>query len=260
MVDKLSIIIPTLNEEKYLPKLLESIAKQSFNGKLQVIVVDGNSKDRTIEVVKKFKDKITDLLILKTRTNLGYQRNFAVKRAKYEHVLFIDADIILPKNLLNKFIRKINPDKKVIESSWFMPIWDGSIINYLSFIIAHFLIGAFSFIKPITSGGFMLTTKKSHKEIGGFKEGAVAGEDVDFGRRSIKNGAKFKFHYDCFVYNSTRRAKLMGLIPMSWFYLKGFFYFEKYGVLYDKKRFNYPYGQYEIGEKIIEPSPAPVPA
>lgn len=244
MVDELSIIIPTLNEEKYLPKLFDSIAIQNFRGKLQVIVVDGNSIDRTIQIAQNYKDRF-DLLILKTPADIGLQKNKGAEKAKYESLLFIDADIILPKNLLNKFTKNINPNEKTIQSAWFWPSREGQFIHYISFIFAHLLLGIYSLIRPVTSGGFMFTTKTNHREIGGFKEGALAGEDVDFGDRSIKNGAKFKFHYDCFVYNSTRRAKLMGLLPMSWFYLRGVYYYETNGVLYDKNKFDYPYGKYK---------------
>lgn len=258
MVDGLSIIIPTLNEENYLPKLLDSIATQNFKGKLQVIVVDGNSIDRTIQIAQNYKDKF-ELLILKTSADIGLQKNKGVKKAKYENLLFIDADMVLTKNVLNKFVKVINPQEKTIQSLFFMPT-KGPILHYIWFFAAHLLLAILSFIKPVTSGGFMFTTKINHREIGGFKEGAIAAEDVDYGERSIKNGAKFKFHYDCFVYNSTRRAKFMGIIPMSWFYFRGYLHYSMHGVLYDKKRFKYPYGQYDIIEESIKPSPAPVPA
>lgn len=244
MIDRLSIIIPTLNEENYLPKLLDSIVKQNFRGKLQVIVVDGSSVDKTIQIAQTYKDKL-DILILKTSANIGLQKNKGERYAKYENLLFIDADIILPKNVLNRFTKNINPNEKSIHSSWFWPTREGPFIHYISFIIAHLLIGLYSLIRPITSGGFMLTTKTNHRQIGGFKERALAAEDVDYGERSIKTGANFKFHYDCFIYNSIRRAKLMGIFPMSWFYIRGYSHYLMHGVIYDKARFNYPYGKYE---------------
>lgn len=244
MVDEISIIIPTLNEEHYLLKLLDSLAEQNFKGKLQVIIVDGNSSDRTVQVAQSYKKKF-GLLVLKTPADLGHQKNLGAENAKYESLLFIDADIILPKNVLNKFTKNINSDEKSIHSAWFWPSNGEPLLHYISFIFAHLLLGFYSLIRPVTSGGFMFTTKTNHKEIGGFKEGAIAGEDIDYGDRSIKNGAKFKFHYDCFVYNSTRRAQLMGILPMNWFYLRGYLYYLMHGVLYDKKKFNYPYGEYD---------------
>ena len=54
----LSIIIPTLNEEKYLPLLLEAIKKQKVDGNLEIIVADAGSQDRTIEIARDFGCKI----------------------------------------------------------------------------------------------------------------------------------------------------------------------------------------------------------
>lgn len=260
MVGELSIIIPTLNEEKYLPKLLDSIAMQNFRGKLQIIVVDGSSTDQTIQIAQDYKDKL-DLLILRTPADIGLQKNKGVEKAKYESLLFIDADMILPKNVLNKFTKNIDPKEKSIQNIFFLPTREGPIHHYMWFFTVHLLLAISLLIKPVIfSGGFMFTTKTNHKEIDGFKEGAIAAEDIDYGERSIKNGAKFRFHFDCFVYNSTRRAQLMGLLPMNWFYLRGLLYYGMHGVLCDKKKFNYPYGQYDIIEESIKPSPAPVPA
>lgn len=50
----LSIIIPTLNEEKYLPLLLEAIRKQDFDGDLETIIADAGSEDQTLEIAKTF--------------------------------------------------------------------------------------------------------------------------------------------------------------------------------------------------------------
>jgi glycosyltransferase involved in cell wall biosynthesis len=52
VIQELSVIIPTLNEEHYLHYLLESLSREDIPQKLQVIVVDGNSTDRTIDIAK----------------------------------------------------------------------------------------------------------------------------------------------------------------------------------------------------------------
>ena len=53
----ISIIIPTLNEARFLPKLLESIKKQTFTD-YEVIVADAGSKDKTLEIAKKYGARI----------------------------------------------------------------------------------------------------------------------------------------------------------------------------------------------------------
>ena len=54
-----SVIIPCLNEEKYLPKLLKDLQGQ-IDRNFEVIVVDGKSEDRTVEVAKKFECSVLE--------------------------------------------------------------------------------------------------------------------------------------------------------------------------------------------------------
>ena len=86
----LSIIIPTLNEEKYLPLLLKSIKKQTLKP-LEIILADARSKDETIKIGREFGCKIIK------GGNPGFGRNNGAKIAKGEMLLFLDADVILPK-------------------------------------------------------------------------------------------------------------------------------------------------------------------
>src|ERR1035437_2498822 len=114
MIDELSIIIPALNEEHYLPRLLQSIVKQDYRGKLEVIVVDGGSKDNTVKLAGEFKEKIKDLIIASTSKGISHQRNFGAEKAKYKYLMFLDADTFLPEHFLSKITQKINPDETVI--------------------------------------------------------------------------------------------------------------------------------------------------
>ncbi len=95
----LSIILPTYNEEKYLPNLLKSIKKQSYKD-YEIIIAD-SSKDKTKLIAKKFKCKVV---------NGGYPpiaRNNGAKISKHD-LLFLDADVIFKnQNFLKKFLKKI---------------------------------------------------------------------------------------------------------------------------------------------------------
>jgi glycosyltransferase involved in cell wall biosynthesis len=94
-----SIVIPTLNEEKCLPLLLSDLAKQTYEN-FEVIHVDGNSEDKTIEESKKWKKRIY-LKIEKTKIrNVSHQRNLGGKKTRGEWIIFMDADNRLPKYFL----------------------------------------------------------------------------------------------------------------------------------------------------------------
>ena len=97
----LSIVIPTLNEEKYLSFLLGSIKKQNFQD-FEVIVADANSEDKTIEVAKKENCKI----VLSGGRLPAKEKNKGALSAKGDVILFLDADIVLPDNFLRDSLRE----------------------------------------------------------------------------------------------------------------------------------------------------------
>lgn len=94
----LSIIIPTLEEEKYLPLLLGSIKKQKFQGEYEIILADAGSRDKTKEIAKNYGCKII------AGGSPARGRNEGVKIARGELILFLDADTTLPENSLETFI------------------------------------------------------------------------------------------------------------------------------------------------------------
>ncbi len=244
MIDELSIIIPALNEEKYLPKLLKSIALQDFQGKMQVIVVDGNSQDHTIQVAERFNNELPELSILALRKRgIGYQRNRGAQKAKYKYLLFIDADIILPKNFLIRFLKKVNMQEQFIRSA---TIWvaERDIRSYLVFVVMYPLTLLIIVLSKITPGFLLLTTKENHIKINGFREDLKIAEDIDYGWRLIEAGAKYHVHYYPFVLFSTRRLRKIGRLNFFYHYFRGYIMLKKYGieVVEKEKARDYPFG------------------
>lgn len=94
-----SVVIPTLNEEKFLPKLLKDLSKQSFKD-FEVVVVDGSSEDKTLQKALTFKKKLSMTLVPVTKRNVSFQRNTGITHSKSEWVIFMDADNRLPDNFL----------------------------------------------------------------------------------------------------------------------------------------------------------------
>jgi len=96
---KLSIIIPTYNEEEYLPDLLKSIQRQDFND-YEVIVADSHSTDNTVDIAKSFGCHVVPGGLP------GIGRNNGAKVAKGEILLFIDSDCVLTDNYLSSAIEE----------------------------------------------------------------------------------------------------------------------------------------------------------
>jgi len=110
---EVSIIVPTLNSSPYIIKTLESIVNQDFKD-FEIIVIDGNSTDDTIKIVRKFlKEKQTIekifnyKVICEKKKGIGHARNIGLKHSKGKYVFFLDSDDIMDQFCLSKLYYKV---------------------------------------------------------------------------------------------------------------------------------------------------------
>lgn len=108
-----SVVITTKNEEKNIENCLKSLLTQSYpSDKLEIIVVDNNSTDRTKEVVRAFKQstlklyKLSNFQLFNWGPERSAQRNFGAKQAKGEYYLYLDADMTLSPNVIEECVDK----------------------------------------------------------------------------------------------------------------------------------------------------------
>src|SRR3989337_3636674 len=94
---KISIIVPTLNEEKNIKDFLDSLEKQTWTN-FEIIVVDGGSTDKTINIAESHQTKI----IVKKELREFPSRNIGAKMACGEILLFTCADVTFPSDFLAK--------------------------------------------------------------------------------------------------------------------------------------------------------------
>ena len=107
----LTAVVLTKNEEK---NILDCIANLSFCD--EVVVVDDNSTDRTVEIAKKLK---ANVLMRSLNGDFAAQRNFALEKAKGEWVLFVDADERVSSKL-TKEIQEVLRLPKSLEYNGFL--------------------------------------------------------------------------------------------------------------------------------------------
>ena len=100
----LSIIIPTYNEEEYLPVLLDSIKMQNFDD-YEIIVADANSTDRTREIAEEYGCIVIDGGLPAVGRNKG------AKAAKGEYLLFLDSDLMLTEDYLRDTIYEFQMER-----------------------------------------------------------------------------------------------------------------------------------------------------
>ncbi len=204
----LSIIIPTKNEEKYLPKLLDSIKTQSFTD-WEIIVADAGSTDRTIKIAKSYNCKIV-------KGGLPAKgRNQGAKYSKGQNLLFIDSDIILPKNFLKNAIEEFEKKTLDIAGTLQVPIPTMKKSKDLEYTFFYEIINTGMKLiqnsKKPAMQVCMFVKREIHEKIKGFDETLIFGEDSEYARRAVKIG-KFGILKSEKVMISPRRFEKEGVI------------------------------------------------
>lgn len=103
-----SVVIPVYNEEKYLSFCLSSILDQSYK-KVEVIVVDDGSIDKSIKIAKKYKVKI----LYQKHLGTARARNWGAKAAKGKILIFVDGDMRFDNKYIENLIEPILKRKSI---------------------------------------------------------------------------------------------------------------------------------------------------
>jgi len=105
-----SIIIPAFNVEKYIEKCINSILKQTLKD-FEIIIIDDNSSDNTVNIVEQYNDKRINLIKNKKRKFAGGARNRGIKTAKGKYVVLLDSDdCFYDENVLEKLKEAIRDE------------------------------------------------------------------------------------------------------------------------------------------------------
>lgn len=110
--DLVSIICPTYNCEKFINQTIDSVLLQDY-GNFELIIVDDHSFDKTVELVKKYKDERIKIIVNDKNMGAAYSRNVALANATGDYIAFLDGDDIWKKDKLNKqiaFMKENNYD------------------------------------------------------------------------------------------------------------------------------------------------------
>ncbi len=202
----LSIIIPTLNEEKYLSKLLESIKRQTFSD-YEIIVSDACSEDNTIQIAENFNCKV--VISDKERRHPSIQRNAGAKIAQGDIIIFFDADTgIIGDDFLEKVVVEFN--SRNLGAAGFYLLFDSNKFFYRFYRrVYNFVVFCAQYFKPMAVGAGIITRKKWHDEVGGFDESLFIGEDQVYCEK-ISKLAKFRMLKCKRTFFSIRRFEKFG--------------------------------------------------
>ena len=210
----LSIIIPTLDEEKYLPTLLTDLSRQTYRD-FEVIIVDGHSDDRSVAKTRQFAHRLPALAVINSeKRNVCYQRNLGAKTAAADLILFMDADNQLPTYFLQGLKYKIDLSNPDIFSTWIGAENNtGNSLAIATIINLYFDLQK-NTANPITMEGMLGFKKAVFTKLKGFNENLVIHEGNDIVKKAIKRGYHFHVYNDPTYIFSLRRLRKQGTFQM----------------------------------------------
>ena len=190
-VPPVSIVIPTLNEEGYLPLLLDSL--RNISAPFDIIVVDGNSEDDTARVVSNYQTFFSGdsrlRLLSSPKRGISEQRNRGAEQAVHEIIMFCDADIVFPAQAdYVALVSLFQKNNYAAAAPMLVPIESGLRIQLLFGLLHFFQKSLILFRRPYFAGACLLTTKKVFAGIGGFDTAVLLGEDIDYSLRAGQTG------------------------------------------------------------------------
>jgi len=208
----MSIIVPSLNEEKYIGETLKAITNQRADFDYEIFVCDGRSTDRTVKIAKKYAR-----VLISPRRGKVAQMNYAASKAKGGILVFIDADTILPENYLQRMHELFEEDRELLAcGSWFKFVGKGLKIKFAGLCMDIYL-GLFksSRGRPELAGCNICVRREAFREIGGFKDVPNEDTELSIALRELakKRGAgKIKYLRKPKVLVSGRRIEKMGFV------------------------------------------------
>lgn len=133
IMEKISVIIPVYDSEKYIGSALESVLAQSYPN-LEVIAVDDGSSDQSLSVLHRYVEKDSRVRVFSCpHKGIGATRNFGLLQAKGEWICFVDADDLLHPQCLEFAIRAAQKEQAEFVSWLYQNFTGVPLIKELSF-------------------------------------------------------------------------------------------------------------------------------
>lgn len=228
-----TVIIPVLNEEQYIGKILKSLDEQTEKD-FEVVIVENGSSDSTEDVIRNTETEVSYpiRLVRCPQRGISYARNFGAKYAEGTYLVFFDADGIPVKIWLktaqNEF--KNRPGVNALSglyyykhpTKWYKTAYYNldTLIVYFSIVISQIIYGT-----KVLPGNNLVIEKTFFKEIGMFPH--VVCEDVELFHRVCKDKSIRKQLGYCMklkIAYSPRRFEKNGfwttIVKWAWDYLK----------------------------------------
>lgn len=206
----LSIVIISYNTNQILVECINSILETVKKNLYEIIVVDNNSQDGTVEEMRKMVTKFKNLKLIENKDNLGFSKanNIGIKESSGRYILFLNSDTVVYPNTVDGMIEFMDNEKDAGASTCFVELLNGRLDDaahrgfptpYRAFwhfsgltkifpkskLISGYSLGYLDLSKihevDACAGAFMLVRREAGEEVGWWDEDFFwYGEDVDF--------------------------------------------------------------------------------
>ncbi len=218
-----SIIIPTLNEEKFLPKLLDSLSRQT-NKDFEAVVVDGASRDKTVQAAHQFMRKIPRLTVdIVKKPGLPVQRNRGAAISRGEWLVFADADTVFLPYFIDRISAFIRDGKSQLFTTWFRSDSEDPKDAVYTLFANVYIEATLLFKKQQTFGPLTIVHRQAFDLVNGYDEAHAFHEDVDFGQRLHRAGVSLDILRETLYVWSLRRFRKHGVLKVMNQYILSFF-------------------------------------
>jgi len=213
--DKITIVIPCKNEEKYIPYLLLHLRNQMI-GSTRIIIADC-STDNTREVIQATKGNLNVEIIDGGPVSIA--KNNGARLVTTPYILFIDADVRFFKDTVIRDAVRLIERKNLDLIGLNIKCYDNDVRTKIGFAVFNGINRILKHFSPFAVGAFMLTRRDRFEEYGGFPENLLTSEDYFLSKKY--NPRKFRIVRHHFGQDS-RRFKKMGYMGMGKYLVKNF--------------------------------------
>jgi len=206
-----SVVIPTLNEEHVVPKLLRCLTHQ-LDKDFEVIIVDGTSRDKTISIAKTFEEFLPLTIVVSDRHNISADRNLGARHAFGQYLVFLDADVTIPTNFLSEIHHHLTETKPPCRflTAWMKPDSRRNSDRLIATFANISMDIAKDTPQPLVAGWTIVLKKTVFDKVNGFDEKVKLAEDHDLARRLYQTGVHLQVLKNPKVTVSFRRFRREG--------------------------------------------------
>jgi len=213
--NKITIVIPSKNEENYIAHLLDNLITQEV-GFTKIIIADC-STDKTRSIIDLYRPRLNIEVIEGGPVSLA--KNRGAKLVTTPYILFIDADVRFFSNTVIQDAVGVLEAKDLDLVGLNAKCYDGDVRAQIGFTVFNIVNNILKYFSPFAVGAFMLTRRDRFEEYGGFPEQYATSEDYFLSRKYSTKKFRILNHY---FGQDSRRFRKMGYFGMTKYLIKNF--------------------------------------